>query len=159
MALENESKDNDDESVSLIIAYTSFNGCIVSSYVYFKEIEDDESEEDSEGENDFTYYTNRSILEKYKKKIEGYLMLARKAALRKSKSIIQEMHNALLQEIKQKVADNPAIPTMKTQKTRNEYADRLYSALHEQEENGWITKKTIREIVDRAYFNSSEFKL
>ena len=50
------------------------------------------------------------------------------------------------------------LPSMKTQKSRNEYADRLFLDLHEKDGYEWITKKAIREIVDKAYYNSTEFQ-
>ena len=146
-------EEKEDKLIS-ITAYALHEGCRVYTFVYSA---DDEESENNESINiEAEKITKNNILNKYKRLIYEKLPMYRKEAKAESERITKEIKDSAYSQITNSVRNNGKLITMKTQRSRNEFADRLYVQLKEENEYDWLTKTAIRSIVEREYFHLTE---
>lgn len=139
----------DENTVLLINALTIFNGAFVSTHVYDKN-------DDEEIEYEENSFSEKSFLDRYAGMIVSGIHSKKLEAMKENMRIKNEKRAEALGKIKEDVEKDLSIENLKTQKIRNEYADRIYSKLIMQDDNNWLTKKAIREIVDQVYYSRTE---
>ena len=141
--------ENNFQPEEVLVCYTCFvlyHGFIISSLIIPNE--EDENPDDNSGED---YKTEKEILNKYADRILSFLTDYYQKADEESKRIRKEKEDAVIREIEKTVKNNSSVLSMKTQKARNEYADRLYAVWYREKGHDWLTKTAVRSIVDLQY--------
>lgn len=148
-----EDNDGDEEKLLSIMAYALHDGCRVKTLVYSVDEEDNE-EQDSSKE---LQITQKDLLNKYARIIVEQLPIREKEAKEESGRITKELKDRILGQITVEIRDNKSLISMKTQKSRNEFADRLYIKWKEDKGNDydWLTKTAIRTLVEKEYYHAT----
>ncbi len=136
-----------------ITAYALHEGCRVTTLVYSIDEEEDE-ELDSSRESQIT---QKDLLDKYARIIVEQLPIREKEAKEESERITKELKDRVFGQITVEIRDNKSLISMKTQKSRNEFADRLYVEWKEDKGNDydWLTKTAIRALVEKEYYHAT----
>ena len=137
--------ESDEEIIESISLYV-FNHNYALSATIFNNVTidcDDEEEKD--------VVTEKDILNKYARRINEELNGFYSRVKTESEQIRKREEDTVLKEIEDTVKVNPDLINMQTQKSRNEYADRLYAIWYREKGQEWLTKTTVRSIVDLQY--------
>ena len=148
-----EEKDEDEEKLLSIMAYALHEGCRVNTLVYSIDEEEDEELDTSKK----LQITQKDLLNKYARIIVEQLPIREKEAKEESGRITKELKDRILGQITVEIRDNKNLISMKTQKSRNEFADRLYVEWKEDKGNdyNWLTKTAIRALVEKEYYHAT----
>ncbi|MBR1567004.1 MAG: hypothetical protein IJ649_09585 [Oscillospiraceae bacterium] len=139
------SENSSDEEIVESISFYAFNlNCVISATI-FSNLDDDCDEEDSD------IITEKDILNKYARLVNEKLRGFYSKVRTESDQIRKHTEDTVLKEIEGTVKANPDLVKMQTQKSRNEYADRLYAIWYREKGQEWLTKLAVRSIVDLQY--------
>lgn len=144
---DSNNEDEDDGEIETIEAWVLNNGCRIHTTVF-----DSADFEDESDEGNAPFPTEIEFLNKYAHLIRENLVLREKEAKIESARLVKESRERVYAEITTVVKDNSQIVSLNTQKSRNDYADRLCVAFQEKGIE-WLTKKEVRQIVEREYFH------
>lgn len=72
-------------------------------------------------------------------------------AKKESERLKKAAEDEVLQQIAEEVKENDSLLQLKTQTSRNDYANRLYAVWCREKGHDWLTKGKVREIVDLEY--------
>lgn len=136
--------DSDEEIIESISLYVFNHNCALSATI-FSNLTVDCDEEDSD------IITEKDILNKYARRVNEKLNGFYSRVRTESEQIRKRSEDTVLKEIENIVKANPDLIKMQTQKSRNEYADRLYAIWYREKGQEWLTKTTVRSIVDLQY--------
>lgn len=104
-----------------------------------------------QAEEDANRITGTSMVQKYAGILYQELQKRKARATEEHYKIEQEKQKAVLLRIEQLLLTDPQIETLKTQKARNEYADRLLVKWQMEHGDDWLSKKAVRSLVEREY--------
>lgn len=95
--------------------------------------------------------SEEKLIKKYSYNLQMRMQKLRKDADIEHDRIIKERRDKVLKQIAEFVKNDTTLKYMDTQKSRNEYADRLYIIWQQEKGARWLTKKEVRSIVDLEY--------
>ena len=95
--------------------------------------------------------SEEKLIKKYSYNLQMRMQKIRKDADVEHERILREKKDQVLKQIAEYVRNDSILKYMDTQKSRNEYADRLYIVWQQEKGANWLTKKEVRSIVDLEY--------
>lgn len=106
---------------------------------------------DDDDSMDGDIMSEKDILKKYAKLLIENMKKCHAESRKESERIRKENESVVLQEIEKEVSGNANLIHLRTQKARNEYADRIYAIWYREKGHTWLTKSSVRSIVDLQY--------
>lgn len=141
--------DNNDlekeEDISLIDAWIFHDGCKICINIF------DSSDVIKEDAEQNGLPTERQLIEKYLKILEEGLKARQIELVAEYNRKLKEEMNGVLSKIRDFAKNYQKLVDMKTQKSRNDLAERLYAKCTMDDQCQWLTKKEVCEIVNEEY--------
>lgn len=145
-----DSIDEDDDVIETIEAWVINGGSRIHTTIY--DVADFEDDENIKMEN---MPTEKEFLHKYFNIVTEKLIQREKEARNESLRLVKESHEKVLEEITAIIKANTKLASLHTQKSRNDFADRLCVEFQEKGVD-WLTKTVVRKTVEREYFHLTE---
>ena len=112
-----------------------------------------EVEFEREGQEDTNSPSQKEILEKYKNMLLADLNSRRMESYKENQRIERIKQQAILDEIAQAIQNDNILINLTTVKARTDYADRLCAIWQIERGHEWLTKKSVRSLVELEYAN------